>query len=267
MRQGHRDRRAYTLIEVVLAVGLLLAISAMTIPNFLRELTREELPGSARQLRSLLSLVSANASFDGKRFRIRFPTEDETDPLGGDRQPIIEREDDPFLEPEVFNLVTSPWAIGKTLLGQVWCAEVRLGRPSIEQLKNLREGQGRSQIEDALEEALDEEGFEPLHPPLLIEPDGTTEWATFVLTKAPRDTDPEDLAEYPSIELILEGATGLAWMQRPFYDEELDLFEQKGWPAVLRQDFLDPRVLTEDDVLELRDVPVNRAGREDAPGG
>ena len=58
------------------------------------------------------------------------------------------------------------------------------------------------------------------------------------------------------LDLIVEGATGLSWIQRPFYDEELDLFEEKGWPAVLRQDFLDPRVLTENDVLELREITV-----------
>ncbi|MCH7632740.1 MAG: hypothetical protein IIB59_05965, partial [Planctomycetes bacterium] len=55
---------------------------------------------------------------------------------------------------------------------------------------------------------------------------------------------------------ILEGLTGLCWLQRPFYDEELDLFADKGWPAVLRQDFLRPDMLTEDDVLELREIRV-----------
>ena len=40
-------------------------------------------------------------------------------------------------------------------------------------------------------------------------------------------------------------------------EEELDLFEEKNWPIVLRQDFLDPRVLTEDDVLELHDSLLN----------
>jgi hypothetical protein len=58
------------------------------------------------------------------------------------------------------------------------------------------------------------------------------------------------------IEVILEGPTGLAWLQRPFYDEELDLFEEKGWPAVLRKDFLDKAVLTEDDILELWPYPI-----------
>ena len=256
MAANLRARRAYTLVEVVLATGLLVIISAMIIPSLLREITREELPGSARQLRSLLTLVGAHAAFDGRRYRVRFPKEEEPDPLGGDRQPIIEREDDPIYEPEVFNLVTAPWAVDKTLLGGVWCAEVRLGRPTIELLQDLRVQREDSRVEEALEEELDREDFDPRFPPLYFDPDGSAEWAVFVLTTAPRDTERDALEDHARVELILEGGTGLAWIQRPFYDEELDLFEEKGWPAVLRQDFLDPRVLTEHDVLELRDVPM-----------
>jgi hypothetical protein len=77
---------------------------------------------------------------------------------------------------------------------------------------------------------------------------------------SPSDITLEELEDYARIHVIVEGATGLAWLQRPFYEEELDLFEEKGWPAVLRQDFLDPRVLTEDDVLELRETQIR--GRE-----
>ena len=167
-------------------------------------------------------------------------------------------EEDPIHNPEIYNVVTAPWVMGNTLMGGVWCAEVRLGRPTIESLRDLEDESG---VSAALEEAF--EDFDPLRPPLVIEPDGTSDWVTFLLTDAPPDTPIEEIrdldleAEYSRIELIVEGATGLAWMQRPLYEEELDLFEEKGWPVVLRQDFLDPRVLTEDDVLELRDVPTN----------
>ncbi len=119
MYAKRREQSAYTLIEVVLVVALLVAISALAIPNFVRELKREELPGSARQLRSLITLTRANAAFDGLRYRIRFPSDDEDDLLLARRQPMIEREDDPIHEPDVFNQVTAPWAIGTTLLG-VW---------------------------------------------------------------------------------------------------------------------------------------------------
>jgi len=244
--EAHRSP-AFTLLEVSLVIAILVVITAMVVPNLYDEYRQQELPGSAKQFRALLTLVSANAAFDGKRYRVRFPEDDEEDPLGGDCQPLIEREDDPFLEPDVFNLVTDPWAVGKTFLGGVWCAEVRLGRPSI---KRLRER--RSEIEDAIEEEL--EDFSPERLPLVFEPDGTAEWATFVLVAdAPREIDLEQLEDYERVEVIYEGETGLAWLQRPFYEVELDLFEEHNWPVVLRRDFLDPRELTEDDVLELRD--------------
>ena len=243
----------YTLIEVVLVMGIILVLTALAVPNFYRELERNALPRSGNQLRSLLTLVAANAAFDGKRIRIRFAVEGEEESPAGKHQPIIEREDDPFYEPEVFNLVTSPWAVGAPLLGEVWCAEVRLGRPSIEELQRARR---RSDIEDALIDSFDD--FDPERPPLIFHPDGTCDWVTMVLTTAPPNTRIDELERFDRVEVIFEGETGLAWLQRPFYEEELDLFEEKGWPAVLRQDFLSPRVLTENDVLELRDVNVNR---------
>ncbi|MHC4698264.1 MAG: pilus assembly FimT family protein [Planctomycetota bacterium] len=241
---------AFTLLEVTLVIGIVVLITAMVVPNLIEEFRREELPGSAKQLRSLLTLVSANAAFDGKRYRFRFPEEDEKDALGGDRQPLIEREDDPFEEPDVFNLVTLPWAVGNTVLGKVRCVEVRLGRPTIERLRERR-----SEIEDAIEEEEDPEDFDPIRLPLMFEPDGTCDWATFVLVAdAPKQINIDELENYERIEVIYEGETGLAWLQRPFYEEELDLFEEKNWPVVLRRDFLRPEVLTEDDVLELRDI-------------
>jgi type II secretory pathway pseudopilin PulG len=256
--------RGFTLLEVTLVIGLLVALLALAIPNFVRQIKADELPRSGKQFRSLLTLVRANAAFDGKRYQIRFPNEDELDPLGGERQPLIEREDDPIHDPETFNLVTAPWAVGNTLLGDVWCAEVRLGRPTIEDLIERRE-----RVAEGIGEELKErfEDIDPERPPLIVDPDGSSEWATFILTTAPRDIELDELEDYPRIEVIADGATGLAWLQRPFYDEEVDLFEEKGWPAVLRQDFLDPRVLTEDDVLEIREMhiqgsPVKLSGRE-----
>jgi type II secretory pathway pseudopilin PulG len=243
-RRNATCRCAFTLIEIVLVMGLLVAITAIVVPNFLREFEATHLPGSAKQLRSLLTMVSARAALDGRRYRIRFPLDDEEDQLGGTQQPLVEREDDPFYEPEVFNLVNDPWAIGATILGDVWCAEIRHGRPTVELLEERR-----SRIKEALEKAQEE--FEPERLPVLFESDSRSGWATLVLTNAPRGTDIDDLEEFDTIEVIMEGDTGLIWLQRPLYEEELDLFEEKNWPIVLRQDFLDPRVLTEDDVLEL----------------
>lgn len=252
-------RRAYTLVEIVLVVGLLATISAFVIPNFLAQLQTDSLPRSARQLRSLITLVRARATLDGKRYQIRFPNEDELDPLGGEQQPLIEREDDPFDEPEVYNLVTAPWAVGRTFLADVWCPEVRLGRPKITEIIERRK-RAAEKIEEELSDAFEEYELDRL--PLVLQLDGTSEWAVFVLTDAPRTIELEELENYPQIELIVDGLTGLAWMQRPFYDEELELFEEKNWPAVLRQDYLSSAELTEDDVLELRERQIYGDGVE-----
>ncbi len=248
---NHHRRNAFTLLEVSLVVGILLVISAMALPSFMEEYQRELLPGSGRQLRSLITMTRANAALDGKRYRIRFPEEDEAGIASGWRQPLIERENDPIDDPGEYTLVTSPWAVGDTLLGKVWCAEIRHGRPTIEMLQDTR-----SKIEDAVEDAAKD--FEPERRPLMVDPDGSSEWATFVLTDAPRETSYDQLETYPRIEVILEGPTGQAWLQRPLFDEELDLFEEKNWPVVLRQDFLTTRMLTENDVLELREAHSNR---------
>lgn len=255
-------RRAYTLIEVALVMAILVAIASFVIPNFMRDMEAERLPGSARQLRSLLTLVRANAAFDGLRYRVRFPREDEEDPLGGTRQPIIEREDEPLIEPEVYNVVTTPWAVGNTLQKGVWCSEVRLGRPTIDK---LLEREDRSELDELFQDEF--EDFDPLKPPVIVEPDGTSEWAVFVLTDAEEGTPVEELDDFEDtdafrlIEVIMDGETGLTYLQRPFYEEELDLFEEKNWPVVLRQDYLNPRELTENDVLELRDFPPAQALR------
>jgi len=253
MSQAYRYPRhsGFTLLEVLLVVGILLALSAMTLPSFMDEYQRELLPGSGRQLRSLITMTRAQAALDGKRYRIRFPEPDEQEVPGGWQQPMIEREDDPIDNPGEYVLVTSPWAIGNTLLGKVWCAEIRHGRPTIEKLQNRR-----SLIEDAVDAA--SKDFQPQRRPLMIDPDGSSEWATFVLTDADRSMTYDQLDAQPRIEVILEGPTGQAWLQRPLYDEEIDLFEEKNWPVVLRQDFLTTRMLTENDVLELREAHYNR---------
>jgi type II secretory pathway pseudopilin PulG len=208
------SRRAFTLLEVGLVVGLLVLISAMVVPTFIEQIKGDALARSGRQLRSLIALVRANAAFDGKRYRIRFPNEDELDLFGGQRQPLIEREDDPIDDPEIFNLVTVAWTINETLLGDVWCAEVRMGRPTVEETQALRKRVAED-IEEKLEEAFGKEELDPRRPPLNIEPDGTSEWATFVLTDAPPDIEVDSLEDYAAVELIVDGPLGLAWLQRP----------------------------------------------------
>lgn len=238
---------AFTLLEVLLVVGIMAVLASLILPDFIGQIEQSRLPNSAEQMRALLSMARSNAMFDGKRYRVRIPREDELDDMGGDRQPIIEREDDPVKEPEVYNRVTAPWVFGETLLTDVWCAQVRLGKPSLDD--KYLSGQ---RSEEMAEELFEDE--EPEFPPLVIEPDGTSEWATFVITSVDRERSFEDLEEDdPVIEVILDGVTGLIWLQRPFHEEELDMLRENNWPPVLRRDFLRPQLLTEDEVLEIKE--------------
>ncbi len=246
-------RRAYTLVEVLLVVALLGMIAAMAMPNLMRDLEARRLPESARQMRSMLTLVRGKAMMDGKRYRLRFPMEDEIDSEGERRQPLIEREDDPFLAPGVFNRVTLPWARGQTLLRNMRCMSVRLGKPTLEMIEEDQ------LVGDDLEERFEMVGqdFDEGFPPLYIETDGTSEWASFVITNAPVDVELETIeSEYKRIEVILDGLTGLIWLQRPFYEEELDLFKENDWPPVLRRDFLRVEPLTKEQVLEIQETRV-----------
>ena len=61
-------RSAFTLFEILLVAGLMAIIAAFAIPNFSQQVKAQQLPSSADQFRTLLALVGANATFDGKRY-------------------------------------------------------------------------------------------------------------------------------------------------------------------------------------------------------
>ena len=259
---GTRRDGGFTLLEVLLVIGLLAILAATVVPNLLGSLIAQRLPKSAKQMRSLVQLTRANAMLDGKRYRIRFPREDELDGEGTDVQPIVECEEEPFREPGVYEMVTGVWAQGETVLEGVWCARVRLGKPTVEQLlENIDDVTAELDEEEKEDDVFYQEfieEFEEEYPPLVIEPDGTSEWATFVMIEAPRDTEEDDLEDCKRIEVIYDGLTGLCWLQRPFYEDELEMLLENGWPPVLRKDFLRPKALTEEEVIEIQESLVRR---------
>lgn len=254
IRSARSNPDAFTLIEILLVIGLLAALTMFVVPPVLRDIERARLPESAKQMRSLLRLTRARAMYDGKRYRLRFLEEGDEESLDDvevdPRQPVVEREDDPIGEPGVFNPVKAAWARPDPLLNGVRCIEIRLGKPTLEKIIE-KDTEQHEQLVEELGHDVDE-----IRPPLYFEPDGTTEWATFVVTNAPLeagDREEEVVEEYGVIEVILDGLTGLAWLQRPFYEEELSMLEENNWPPVFRRDFLDPRPLTEDDVIEIQE--------------
>jgi prepilin-type N-terminal cleavage/methylation domain-containing protein len=259
---GSRTHRGFTLLEILLVIGLLAIVMAMVMPNLIGDFTRAQLPESARQMRALMQLTRANAMIDGLRYRIRFPREDELDGQGSQRQPVVEVEDEPLANPEQFRPVLASWARDETMLRGIRCVKVRLGKPTIDQL--LGQDEYAVELEEERLEDIEEtagETYEEEFPPLVFDTDGTSEWATFLLTDAPADVLLEDLddeTEFGRLEVILDGLTGLAWLQRSLYVEELEMMKEHGWPPVLRKDFLQPQKLTEDNVLEIREASVRR---------
>ncbi|NOX58833.1 MAG: prepilin-type N-terminal cleavage/methylation domain-containing protein [Planctomycetes bacterium] len=254
--------RGFSLLEILLVTGLMAILAGLALPSLMNDIMQARLPESARQMRALIQLTRANAMIEGLRHRIRFPREDELDAQGEQRQPIVEVEDAPLARPEEFRPVLAAWARDETMLRGIRCVKVRLGKPTIDQLL----GQDKF-VEEADQARLDEieakagESYEEEFPPLVFETDGTSEWATFLLTDAPPKIPSEDIdddSEFSRVEVILDGLTGLAWLQRALYVEELEMMQENGWPPVLRKDFLTPRKLTEDQVLEIREARVRK---------
>ncbi|MCH8913001.1 MAG: hypothetical protein IIA33_05465 [Planctomycetes bacterium] len=246
-------RYAFSLLELMLVLGLLALLAFMVVPSFRSPLERSSLPESGGRMRALLTLTRANAMLDGLRYRVRFLDEfdEEWDELSEHdrRQPYIEFEADPIEEPEEFYPVKASWAIADTFIGDVWCYQVRFGEPTFETV--IAELEEQEFVDE--EELKEEMGLEKDEPWVLIfDPDGTSEWMTFRLIDVPYDDFEEsELENYPQLDVIYDGRLGMVFLQRPLSEEEVDVLLEKGHSPILRRDFLRPEPLTEDDVLEI----------------
>ena len=246
-------RRGFTLLELMLVLGMLALLAVFVVPNLRSPIERSYLPESGERLRALITLTRANAMLDGLRYRMRFldESDEQWDKLSDhDRlQPLIEFEFDPIKQPWEFFPVKASWATPDTFLGEVWCYELRFGEPTFEDVLAELEDQ-EFEDERELKEKL---GLEEDDPWVLIfEPDGTSEWMTFRLIDVPyEDFDQAGMAEYRQMDVILDGRLGMVFLQRPLSEDEMDVLLEKGHSPILRRDFLRREPLTEDDVLEI----------------
>jgi len=223
------------LLEVVLVIGLISIVAAFAWPNLERRLRRSELPESADQFRSLLHLTRAQAMLENQRYRIRFEPKAQ--------HPIVEAETDPFASPGRYEPVKTDWAREARLLGDVNVHAIRIGRPDYtlplddERSESDATDERTATQEDSstatgdvgadgkfdnvagAQSTEDEVPIDETRPPIVFEPDGSSDWLTVVLVDRPLDQPLDDEVEQEWIEL--DGRTGLARRRDPLTAEQM----------------------------------------------
>ncbi len=248
--------RAFTLIEVMLVIGMLLVLAYFVLPIFTGEIERRRLEDSISQMQSLINLTRAHAMNDGKRYRLRWPDEpnyEEASEKGLTLQPIIEVEASPIDQPGVFTEVNDVWAVGETLYTGVQCERVVLGRQQEPNEPNQFENE-MSRIANGAEQMFQEdsdldkmfqdnvtvkssteEEKDPNRPAIVFDPDGTAEWATIYLTNGTLTEE----GELQTWEIFIDARTGNVGWRRTLSEEErqqatVDAEEQKEEHKIVR---------------------------------
>jgi len=242
------DRRAVTLIEVLLVIMLLGAIAAFVFPELGGEQRRRSLVESADRLRSLIVMTHARAMQDGLKYRIQFPgTPDPNDPNAEDmidvplttQQPKVQKQADPLGSPDEYKKVDTPWSGRVVMQPGTRCVAVLPGRPDFE-ISAQSPIAGPSITDD-----------EAKFVPLGLNPDGTCDWVTLVLTDLPHDIDLESRHVARILNLIVDGRTGQVWVQRALRVEEVELMQEYGASPLLHIDFTSADLITEDNILHI----------------
>lgn len=248
--------RGFTVLELVLVMALISMLVGYVLPSFWSTFQAEALPTSARDLRALLYQVRASAMMEGLRYRVRFPTEEEVeDDLEKLFQPLVEREAHPIEAGGVFTEVEAAWAREPVLRRNVRCVEFRLGMPPVpKEFDKLTEAQAETETQADLETG-EELGIEELSAfKLYVEPDGSSDWATFTLAwlRTPEEEENPELA--PTLNVLLDGRTGQIWIQQPLSDEEIELLLRENGSHILHTDRINAPPITEENILRLKDL-------------
>ncbi len=229
-RPARRADRAFTLLELLIVLGLLVLLAGISWPVLQNQITAAELPESADRIRDMIYLARTEAAMQHRRVRIRFEPQEQ--------QPIIEYERDPVEYPNEWEEINASWWTkemrGRLLLGDVQVHEIRLGRPPYLRPLGLEEDP-RQLLEQA---ELEQEQVKDLDDPsvvtafeqsnaeidenrpwIYLEPDGSVEWATLVMAKLPLAESLEE--DHRQIWVVIDGRTGLASVQEKITEEKL----------------------------------------------
>lgn len=240
-------RRAFTLVEVLLVILLIGAIVFFSFPDFKAEFRRRSLMESADRLRALIVMCHAEAMREGRYYRIQMPrTPDPNDPNASKtvevpletEQPQVIRQRD-LLNPEDWEGFEAYWKDQPILQDGTRCIGVFPGRPNFDI-------QGNSPIAGP-----QIDGTETTYVPVTFNPDGTCDWATFVLTDLPPDTELQPSHVARILNVILDGRTGQVWIQRALRVEEVEVMQEHGASPIFHMDFLVSEPITEENILQI----------------
>lgn len=249
-RERSKFPKGFTLLEVLLALSLFVLLTAMAWPLMQSQIVAAELPESASRIRSLLYMTRSSAMLEHRRHRIRFMPEVQ--------QPVIEVEPDPIVEPGLWVQVDYDWAEEPALLADIDVHRVLPGRPAYMRPVSVNEEGAIDPLEaepvaeeetSAVEstsaklQAARSDGLggqeaviDERRPIIVFEADGSTEWATLVLSRiAPTEELPE---EEPQSWVVIDGRTGLATIRDAVTEKQLN----------------DPTFYVQREKLELPDV-------------
>lgn len=199
-----RPRRALTLMELLLTIGLLALLAALVMPDFTAGERGARLAESERRLRSLVALCRAEAMNQAVPHRIVFLISGEVH---------VQRQRDPLRAPHQWISVPAGWANTAPLLDDVW----------IESVLPLPDGPPPLIIEDdAIEfEEYAEDAYEQLipvdeledHVYLEFTPDGRSDSLRWLLREA----------EGRGLQMTLDGRLGRVFSEPVESVEEYDL--------------------------------------------
>lgn len=259
-------RRAFTLIEVLVVIVLLALLAAFMFPDLQGDMRRRSLAESCDRLRSLINMTHARAMQDGMRYRIQFPgTPDPNDPQARKdmdvpletQQPEMQRQADPLGNPDAYEGFDASWRPAQVLQPGTRCVAVLAGKPNFD--ISPHSPIAGPQITEGITSMV----------PLVLNPDGTCDWVTFVITDLPPETEMNEEVAPRILNVIVDGRTGQVWVQRALRVREVELMNERGASPILHTDFLDASEITEDNILEIHmsQSGVSSGGGRPAPSG
>lgn len=205
--------RAFTLIEVLLSLVILGVIVSVFWMSYDDVRHQEDLPESARRIRSAIAMCRAQGMSEGRRYRLRIHRDGTID---------LTRQLDPMVAPHLVGRIRTDWAYEVLLLDNVWVESVQPmpeGPPPI--------GVVDDQLEltkyDIEEPTMVEELEGPVE--LWFEPDGTSSSARWTLRHGAG----------PTIRMLLDGRVGRITTDQPPTADNDDRKPQRPQPISVEE--------------------------------